>query len=117
MGGATPQRAATQLLSPLEQSDRGGRSAHLLKAHQAAVDLQESFTHDDLQMAFLLAPRGLVITIPGDPRSVAKELPPTMDSDVLPPDPCRRDRHEASNTLRRDSGGCLTGGDSWTFLE
>ena len=31
--------------------------------------------------------RGLAITIPCDPRSVAKELPPTMDTDVLPPGP------------------------------
>jgi hypothetical protein len=38
-------------------------------------------------MAFLLAPRGLVITVPGDPRSDAKELPPTVDTDVLPPGP------------------------------
>jgi hypothetical protein len=48
------------------------------------VDLQESFTHDDLQMAFLLASRGLDITVPGDPLSLAKELPPTVDTDVLP---------------------------------
>ncbi len=87
MGEATPRRATAHLLSPREQADRGGWVAHLLKAHQAAMDLQESFTHDDLHMVFLLAPRGLVITIPGDPRNVAKELPPTVDTDVLPPGP------------------------------
>ncbi len=38
-------------------------------------------------MAFLLAPRGLVITRPGDLRNGAKELPPTVDTDVLPPGP------------------------------
>ena len=38
-------------------------------------------------MAFLLAPRGLVITVPGDPRSDAKELPPIVEADVLPPGP------------------------------
>ena len=84
MGGATPRRAAAHLLSPLEEADRGGWAAHLLKAHQAEVDLQESFTHDDLQLPVLLAPRGLFITILGGPRSVAKELPPTVDTDVLP---------------------------------
>ena len=87
MGGAAPRRAAAHLLSTLEQVDRGGWTTHLLMAHQAAMDLRKSFTHDDLQMAFLLAPRGLVITIPSDPRSAAKELPPTMDTDVLPPRP------------------------------
>ena len=59
----------------MEQADRGGWAAHLLQAHQAAVDLHESFTHDDLHMAFLLGPRGLVIVVLGDPRSVANELP------------------------------------------
>ena len=87
MGGAAPPRAAVHLLSPLEQADRGGWATHLLTAHQAAVDLQESFTRDDLRMALLFAPRGLVITIPGDPRGAAKELPPTVDKDVLPPGP------------------------------
>ena len=85
MGEATPRRATAHLLSPLEQADRGGWAAHKLKAHHAEVDLHESFTHDDLPMAFLLAPRGLVITISGNPRGVAKELPPIVDTDVLPP--------------------------------
>ena len=57
MGGATPRRAAAHLFSPLEQADRGGWAAHLLKAHQAAVDLcWEFFTHDDLHITFLLPP-------------------------------------------------------------
>jgi len=51
------------------------------------VDLHESFTQDDLQMAFLLGPRGLVIIVPGDPLNVAKELPHIVDTDVLPPGP------------------------------
>ena len=84
MGGAAPRRAAAHLLSPLEQVDRGGWAAHLLTAHKAAVDLHETFTHDKLQMAFF-APRRLAITIPDDPRSAAKDFPPTMDTDVLPP--------------------------------
>ncbi len=71
----------------MEQADRGGWAAHLLHAIQAAMDLHESFTQDDLQMAFLLAPRGLVIIVPGDPRSVANELPPTVDANALPPGP------------------------------
>ncbi len=48
------------------------------------MDLQESFTANDLLMAFLLAPRGLFITIRGDPRIVDKELSPSVDTDVLP---------------------------------
>ncbi len=56
MGGSTPRRAAAHLLSPLEQANWVGWAAHLLQAYQAAVDLQESFTGDDLRMAFLLAP-------------------------------------------------------------
>jgi hypothetical protein len=39
---------------------------------------------DELQMVFLLTPRGLVIAFLGDPRNVAKELPPTVDTDVPP---------------------------------
>jgi len=59
-------------------------------------------------MAFLLAPRGLVITIPGDPRSVAKELPPSLDTDVLPqgllsPGSARGVKHIAAG-IRRLSG-------------
>ncbi len=51
------------------------------------MDLQESFSQDELHMVFLLAPRGLVITLRGDLRSVAKEPPPIVDTDVLPPGP------------------------------
>ena len=60
---------------------------HLMDAHRVAVDLQESFTVDELQTALLLAPRGLVIIVPGDPNSVAKDVPPTVDTDVLPVGP------------------------------
>ena len=38
-------------------------------------------------MASLLAPRGLVINVPGDPLKVTKELPHNVDTDVLPPGP------------------------------
>ena len=88
MGGPTPRKVAAHLLNPSEQVVDGvGWATHLLDAHRAAVDLQESFSNDDMQMAFLLAPRGLVIKLLGDPRNVAKELPPTVDTDVLPLDP------------------------------
>jgi len=60
---------------------------HLLDAHRAAVNLQESYTADELQNALLLAPRGLLITVPGDPSNVAKDLPPTVDTDVPPAGP------------------------------
>jgi len=60
---------------------------HLMDAHREAVNLQESFTVNELQTALLLAPRGLVITVPGDPSRVAKDLPPTVDTDVLPAGP------------------------------
>ena len=49
-----------------------------------AVDLHGSFTAEDLQTTSLLAPRGLVLALPGDPISVAKELPQTVDPDVIP---------------------------------
>ena len=78
---------------------------NLLDAHRAAVDLQESFTADELQTALLLAPRGLVITVLGDPSSVAKDLPPTVDTDVLPagllsPGSARGVRHIAASMRR-----------------
>ena len=85
MGGSTPRKvAAAVLLSLHEHRAGGGRASHLLEAHMNAVGLQESFSNEDLQMAFLLAPRGLVIAIPGDPNNVSKELPPTVDMEVIP---------------------------------
>ena len=60
---------------------------HLLDAHRAVVDMQETFNFDELQTAIMLAPRGLVIVVPGDPNSVSKDLPPTVDTDVLPAGP------------------------------
>jgi hypothetical protein len=60
---------------------------HLMDAHREAVNLHESFTADELHTALLLAPRVLVITVQGDPSSVAKDLPPTVDTDVLPTGP------------------------------
>jgi hypothetical protein len=62
----------------------GGWASHLITAHKAALELQESFTNEDLQMACLLAPRGLVIIKPGDPISAAKDLMPTIDMEVVP---------------------------------
>ena len=60
---------------------------HLMDAHREAVDVQESFTADGLQTALLLAPRGLVIIVSGDPSSIAKDLPPIVGTDVLPAGP------------------------------
>jgi hypothetical protein len=37
---------------------------HLMDAHREEVDILESFTADELQTALLLAPRGLIITLP-----------------------------------------------------
>ena len=78
MGGHAPRKAAAHLMNPSEQADGGGWATHLLDAHKAAVGLEKSFSNDDMEMAFLLAPRGLVITLPGDPCNVAKEVPPKL---------------------------------------
>ena len=67
MRGSTPRKVAADLLSPAEKRIGGGWASHLLAAHIGATDLQESFSNEDLQMALLLAPRGLVISILGDP--------------------------------------------------
>ena len=64
-----------------------GWASHLLQAHGAAAALQESFTPEELDTAFLLTPRGLVITPPSDPNNVSKDLPQKIDTDVLPPGP------------------------------
>jgi len=85
MGGTTPRKVAADLLSPSEQGNGGGWASHLPEAHKMAVDLQESFSNGDMQMAFHLDPRGLVIFLPCDPRSVSKEQAPTVDTDVIPP--------------------------------
>ena len=84
MGGTTPRKVAADLLSPSEQGYGGGWSPHLLEAHITAVDLQESLSNEDMQMAFLLAPCGLVISLLGDPRSMSNEQAPTVDTDVIP---------------------------------
>ena len=84
MGGPTSRKIAAHLLIPVERVHGGGWATHLLDAHRVVVNLHESFSSDDMQMAIQLAPRGLVITLPSDPRNVAKDLPPTVDTDVLP---------------------------------
>jgi hypothetical protein len=78
MGGPTPRKVAIELLDPLGQGPEGGWAAHLLEAHRSAVELQESFSAEDLHPAFLLAPRGLVVSLHGDSSSVAKDLPATV---------------------------------------
>ena len=84
MGGRTPRKVAEYLLNPLAVQEGGGWAFHLLEAHKATVGLQESFTLDELKTAFLLTPRGLVIIMLGDPSTVAKKLPSTVDTDVIP---------------------------------
>ena len=69
------------------------------------MDLQESFTANELHTAFLLAPRGLVIQVPGDPNNVSKDLLPTVDTDVLPtcpisPGSARGVKHIAASMRR-----------------
>ncbi len=64
-------------------------------------------------MALLLAPRGLVITLPGDPRSVTKGLPPTVDTDVLPLGPLSPGAPGGSSTLPMESDVFPPGGISW----
>jgi len=65
-------------------------------------------------MALLLAPRGLVITQPGDPSTVAKDVLPTVVTDVVPlgtvsPGSTRGVKHVAAGIRR------LT--DWWRFLD
>ena len=90
MGGCTPRKVAEHLLNPSTVQEGGGWAFHLLEAYKAAVGLQESFTHDELQTTFLLALRRLIITMPGNPSSVSKDLPPTVDTDVIPIGPLSR---------------------------
>jgi len=86
MGGSTPRKVAADLLSPAEKGIGGGWALHLLSSHKGATDLQEAFSNEDLQMALMLAPQDLVISIPSDPQSVSKEPAPTVDIDVIPVD-------------------------------
>ena len=44
MGGNIPRKAAAHLLHPAEHVRNGGWAMHLLDAHKAVVDSQESFT-------------------------------------------------------------------------
>jgi hypothetical protein len=78
MGGSTPRKVAAFLLHPAEHvhGEGGGWAMHLNDAHRKAVNLQESFTANELQTSLLLAPRRLVITVPWNPSNVAKDLPP-----------------------------------------
>ena len=70
MGGLTPRKAAEQLLNPTPAHASEGWEFHLLHAHGAAKGLHESFNPKELKTTFFLAPRGLVITLPGDPNKV-----------------------------------------------
>ena len=77
-------KATEQLLNPTAAHACEGWAFHLLHAHNAIEGLHESFTPEELKTAFLLAPRGLVITLLGDHNNVNKELPQKMDTYVLP---------------------------------
>ena len=70
-------------MNPSVVHEGGGWAFYLVEAHKATVGLHESFTLDELKTTFLLAPRGLVITMLGDPSNVSKDLPPTVDTDVI----------------------------------
>jgi hypothetical protein len=74
----------------------------------SGVELHESFFNEGLEMAFMLPPRGHIITLPSNPRSVAKELPPTVDTNILPlgslyPGSARGVKHIAAGIRRLSS--------------
>jgi hypothetical protein len=57
---------------------------YLLEADGTSEDLHESFTPEEFKTTFLLAFSGHVITLAGYPINVNKELPQSVDTDVLP---------------------------------
>jgi len=84
MGGTTTARAATLLEDPPAARGSFAWARSLCKAHEEALELQSSFTDKELQLISLAAPRGCVIQSPGDPSSVALDLPPTLDLNITP---------------------------------
>ena len=88
MGGLTPRKAAEHLhnLAAALASEGGracrgevmrgeGWASYLLQTHGVVEALHESFTPEDLERAFLLASRSLVITFLGEPNNVNKDFP------------------------------------------
>ena len=72
MGGPTPRKATKHLLNSASAGACEDWTSHLLQANGTVEDLHESFIPDELKTTFLLAPRGLVITLVGDPNNVNK---------------------------------------------
>ncbi len=67
---------------------RGGRLISFMHtARFRACTSLKVFYPGGAQDDLLASSRGLVITLPGDPNNVNKELPQTVDTDVLPPCP------------------------------
>jgi len=77
MGGTTTAREASLSADPLTTNRDQGWVASVFLAHQAAVELQASFTIPELLTIGPIAPRGNIIQSVGDTRSVVTDLPPT----------------------------------------
>jgi hypothetical protein len=75
MGGNTTARVATLLADPPTSKLDQSWAASVHAAHHEALEMQASFTPQDLHTINLIAPRGNIIRCAGDPRVVATDLP------------------------------------------
>ena len=76
MGGNATARAATLLADPPAAKLDQIWAASVHAEHQEALELQASFTPQDLHTINLVAPRGNILRCVGDLRTIATDLPP-----------------------------------------
>ncbi len=85
MGGNTNRTVASLLVIPVQARGAHQWAAFVCDVHCEAIDLQQSFTVGERATTNLVAPRGNIIIIAGDPTSVAQQdIPPTIQLDVTP---------------------------------
>ena len=85
IGESTARKVAEQLLHSATVEREKSGAKYLLKAHQTTITLQESFTPEELKVAFFMAPCGLVVATPGDPSNVNKDLAHIVKTGIIPP--------------------------------
>ena len=84
IGGPTTARAAALMADPLATKRDHTWATCVFAAHQAALELQASFTPPELLTLGLIAPRGSLIPFARDTWSVVMDLPPSLYVEFTP---------------------------------
>jgi hypothetical protein len=84
LGGFTNRAVAAALQDPIEAAKSLKWARQVCEAHRHAKTTQDTFTAEKLYTTDLTAPKGNVIFFAGDPSSVVEDLPPTIETDIIP---------------------------------